>query len=112
MNNLNDPLTSESLPSLTDPNIARVSARTETNNLAGMIANSVRSGQKTVVLQSIGAGALNQAIKGIALARQFLKLDGFDLWIQPEFVDIGIGEEQRTAIRNHITARPLERMPF
>ncbi len=50
-------------------------------------------------LQVIGAGALNQAVKAIAIARGFVAPSGFDLIFVPAFVDIEIDGEERTALK-------------
>ena len=50
-------------------------------------------------MQTIGAGALNQAIKAIAIARGFLAPSGIDLVCIPSFVDIKVDDQERTAIK-------------
>ncbi len=76
----------------------KVSAKTNPNSLAGAIAGTIRKDGKAEV-QSIGAGALNQAIKAIAIARGFVAPAGIDLVCIPGFQDVKIGEEERTAIK-------------
>ena len=78
--------------------ILKVSAKTNPNSLAGAIAGTIRKDGKAEV-QSIGAGALNQAIKAIAIARGFVAPAGIDLVCIPGFQDVKIGEEERTAIK-------------
>ena len=56
-------------------------------------------------VQVIGAGALNQAIKAIAIARSFVSDDGIDPVCIPMFHDVDIGGESRTAIRLHVEHR-------
>ncbi|MBC7286597.1 MAG: stage V sporulation protein S, partial [Armatimonadetes bacterium] len=56
-------------------------------------------------LQTIGAGALNQAIKSIAIARGFLAPSGIDLICYPAFVDVEIDGQERTAIRLFVEPR-------
>ncbi len=67
----------------------RVSAKPNTNSVAGAIAGVIREDGKTEV-QTIGAGALNQAIKAIAITRGFVAPGGIDLICIPVFVDIEI----------------------
>lgn len=86
--------------------LLKVSARSNPNSVAGAIAGIVRE-QGSVAVQVIGAGALNQAVKAIAIARSFLKEDGFDPVCIPTFQDIDIGGESRTAIRLMIETRTL-----
>ncbi len=76
----------------------KVSSKSSPSSVAGAIAGMVKDGVP-VEIQSVGAGALNQAIKAIAIARSFLIQNGIDLTCTPSFADITIGEEQRTAIR-------------
>ena len=52
-----------------------------------------------VEVQVVGAGALNQAIKAVAIARGFVADSGLDLVCVPTFADIEIDGESRTAIR-------------
>jgi len=74
------------------------SAKSSPNALAGAIAGTIREeGQAEV--QVIGAGALNQAIKAIAIARGFVAPGGINLICIPAFVDIEINGELRTALR-------------
>jgi stage V sporulation protein S len=76
----------------------RVSSQSSPNSTAGAIANVVRE-QGYAELQVIGAGALNQAIKAIAIARTFLAPDDVDLVCVPTFTEVRINGELRTAIR-------------
>ena len=50
-------------------------------------------------MQAVGAGALNQAVKAIAIARGFVAPHGIDLVCVPAFTDIEIDGEERTAIK-------------
>ena len=59
----------------------------------------------TVEIQAIGAGALNQAIKAIAIARGFVAPSGKNLVCIPAFTDIVIDGEERTAIKLIVEAR-------
>ena len=76
----------------------RVSAKSKPNTVAGAIAGVIRE-QGNVELQTVGAGALNQAVKAIAIARGFLAPSGIDLVCVPSFSDIEIEGAERTAIR-------------
>ncbi len=82
----------------------KVSTRSNPNSVAGAMAGVVRS-QGAVEVQVVGAGALNQAIKAIAIARGYVSDSGVDLVCVPSFVDITISGERRTAIRLHIECR-------
>lgn len=76
----------------------RVSSTSKPNSVAGAIAGVVRE-RGGVEVQTIGAGALNQAIKAIAIARGFLAPSGVELVVIPSFSDITIDGAERTAIR-------------
>ena len=76
----------------------KVSSKSNPNSVAGAIANVIRE-KNSVEIQAIGAGALNQAIKGIAIARGFVAPSGKNLICIPAFTDIIIEGEERTAIK-------------
>ena len=76
----------------------RVSAKSKPNTVAGAIAGVIRE-HGNVEVQTVGAGALNQAVKAIAIARGFLAPSGVDLVCIPSFSDIEIDGAERTAIR-------------
>ena len=78
--------------------ILRVSSRSAPTAVAGALAGLVRSGGVAEV-QVVGAGALNQAIKALAIARTYVSPSGLDLHCRPTFADIEIDGERRTAIR-------------
>ncbi len=77
--------------------VLKVSARSQPSMLAGAIAGVLRSGD-IAQLQAIGAGAVNQAVKGIATARTYLEADDIDLMCIPAFTQVELEGEQRTAI--------------
>ena len=74
------------------------------NSVAGALANAFRSSGK-VEIQAVGAGALNQAVKAIAIARGFLAPSGKNIVCIPAFADISIEGEERTAIKLIIEAK-------
>lgn len=78
--------------------ILRVSAKSIPNSVAGAIAGVIRE-QGAVEVQAVGAGAANQAIKAVAIARGYLAPAGVDLICTPAFANITIDEEERTAIK-------------
>jgi stage V sporulation protein S len=78
--------------------ILKVSSDSRTSAVAGAIAGVVREHQKAEV-QAIGAGAVNQAVKAVAIARGFLQEDGIDIICIPEFTTVDISGKERTAIR-------------
>ena len=76
----------------------KVSTKSNPNSVAGALANVFREKGK-VEIQAVGAGALNQAIKAIAIARGFVAPSGKNLVCIPSFSDIQIDGETRTAIK-------------
>ncbi|MDF2532950.1 MAG: Stage sporulation protein [Clostridia bacterium] len=78
--------------------ILKVSAKSNPNSVAGALAGVIRE-KSGAEIQTIGAGALNQAIKAIAIARGFVAPSGIDLVCIPAFTDINIEGEERTAIK-------------
>ena len=76
----------------------KVSATSRTSAVAGAIAGVVREHHRAVV-QAIGAGAVNQAIKALILATGYLRDDGIHVTCVPEFADITIEDKVRTAIK-------------
>jgi len=78
--------------------VLKVSSRSNPNAVAGALAGVVRS-HGSVEVQVVGAGALNQAVKAVAIARGYLAVNEVDLVCVPSFADIDIEGERRTAIR-------------
>ena len=86
----------------------KVSARSSPNSVAGAMAGAVRQAG-AVRVQVVGAGALNQAVKAMAIARGFVQDVGYDLICSPSFADVTIDGEERTAIRLDIEGRLIVR---
>jgi stage V sporulation protein S len=78
--------------------VLKVSTRSRPSAVAGAIAGVIRDSGMAEV-QSIGAGATNQAIKAVAIARSYLSEEGVDIVCTPSFIDVAIDDEERTAIR-------------
>jgi stage V sporulation protein S len=84
--------------------VLKVSTRSRPSAVAGAIAGVIRESGAAEV-QSIGAGATNQAIKAVAIARSYLNEEGIDIVCVPSFIDVAIDDEERTAIRLLIERR-------
>lgn len=78
--------------------LLKVSSKSSPANVAGAIAGLIKDG-KEVEIQSVGAAAVNQAIKSVAISRGFLSPVGIEISVIPAFATISINEETRTAIR-------------
>ncbi len=86
--------------------ILRVSSTTKPNSIAGAIAGIIREDGR-VQIQTIGAAALNQTIKGIAIARGYIAPTGNEIVCVPFFKDIEVNGEIKTAIVLTVETRPL-----
>ena len=78
--------------------ILKVATKSNPNSVAGALAGVLRE-KGSAEIQAIGAGALNQAIKAVAIARGFVAPSGVDLICIPAFTDIEIDGEERTAMK-------------
>ncbi|MBA4420336.1 MAG: stage V sporulation protein S [Anaerolinea sp.] len=87
--------------------IIKVSANSRTASVAGAIAGVMRE-HKHAEVQAIGAGAVNQAVKALILAKGYLAADGMDIFCLPEFVDVEIDGKVRTAVKLIIDPFPAK----
>ena len=78
--------------------VIKVSGTSRTSAVAGAIAGVFRENKKAEI-QAIGAGAVNQAVKALVLARGYLAEDGYDVIFYVEFADVQIDDKVRTAIK-------------
>jgi len=85
-------------------NVIKVSAGSRTSSVAGAIAGMVREHRRAEV-QAIGAGAVNQAVKAVAIARGYLLEDGIDVVCLPEFTTVDIEGKERTAVKMVVEPR-------
>ena len=85
--------------------IIKVSANSRTASVAGAVAGVMREAGRAEV-QAIGAGAVNQAIKAIAIARGYLLEEDMDICCVPTFVEVAIDGHERTAVRLLVERRP------
>ncbi|MCC7355839.1 MAG: stage V sporulation protein S [Anaerolineae bacterium] len=83
--------------------IIKVSARSRSTAVAGAIAGVIRDTKRAEV-QAIGASAVNQAIKAVAIARGYLVQDGIDIICIPSFTEVDIEGQERTAVK--LTVEP------
>ena len=84
--------------------IIKVKGTSRTSAVAGAIAGVFRE-NKLAEVQAIGASAVNQAVKALALSRSYLAQDGIDVVFISEFVDVEIDEKIRTAIKFTVNER-------
>jgi stage V sporulation protein S len=86
------------------PQLLQVASSSTPSSVAGAIAGMIRE-KGFCELQAIGAGAVNQSVKAIAIARGYMAPSGMDLVCIPAFVDVKINAEDRTAIKFLIEPR-------
>lgn len=79
-------------------NMVKVSARSRTASVAGAIAGVIRERGRAEV-QAIGAGAVNQSVKAIAIATGYLAEEDVHVVCIPAFADVMIEGQERTAIK-------------
>ncbi len=86
--------------------LIKVSAQSRSTAVAGAIAGVMREHGHAEV-QAIGASAVNQAIKAVAIARGYLEEDEIDLAVVPSFTEVDIDGNERTAVRMSVYKRPI-----
>jgi stage V sporulation protein S len=92
------------LPPMDDePELIKVSARSRSTAVAGAIAGVIRQYHYAEV-QAIGAGAVNQAVKALAIARVYLQRDEMEISCVPFFTEVIIDNQERTALRFRVDA--------
>lgn len=91
-----------------EPEVLKVSAQSRPGAVAGAIAGTIRE-KGRVEVHAIGAGAVNQAVKAIAIASRYLATNGIEIVCIPSFTDIVINEEERTAVKLTVETRERRR---
>jgi stage V sporulation protein S len=84
--------------------VIKVSAKSRSTAVAGAIAGVIRE-RGTAEVQAIGAGAVNQAVKALAIARGYLERDSLDIVFLPYFTEVDIDGQERTAVRFQVESR-------
>lgn len=84
--------------------VIKVSANSRSTAVAGAIAGVIRD-QRHAEVQAIGASAVNQAVKAIAIASGYLELDGLRIVCLPSFTEVDIDGHERTAVRLSVEVR-------
>ncbi|HEY9058982.1 MULTISPECIES: stage V sporulation protein S [Pseudobacteroides] len=84
--------------------VLKVSANSQPKSVAGALAAALRD-RNCAEIQAVGAGAVNQAVKAIAITRGFVAPNGIDLVAVPAFSEVSIDGEERTAIKFLIQPR-------
>ncbi len=82
----------------------KVAAHSRVPAIAGAIAGTIRD-QGRAEVHAIGAGAVNQAVKAVAVARRFLESEGYDIILVPAFVNVEIADQTKSALQFVIESR-------
>lgn len=90
--------------------VIKVSTRSRATSVAGAIAWVIRE-RGTAQVQAIGAGAVNQAVKAIAIARGYLERDALDIKCMPRFTEVDIDGQERTAVRFSVESHEIDPPP-
>lgn len=77
----------------------KISTKSEAGKIAGAIAELIKENNKRIDLTAVGAGAINQAVKGIAIARGYVAPAGINLVCVPAFIEVQIENENRTGMK-------------
>jgi stage V sporulation protein S len=85
--------------------LIKVASASRSTAVAGAIAAIMREKENAEV-QAIGAGAVNQAVKALAIARQYLEGDGIDFFCVPQFIELEVNGNERTAVRFSLASCP------
>lgn len=85
--------------------VIKVSSRSRSTSVAGAIAAVIRE-HRLAEVQAIGAGAVNQAVKALAICRGYLEQDEIDIVCTPMFTEVIIDGQERTALRFRVEPRP------
>ena len=84
--------------------VLKVSTKSNPNSVAGALAAIIK--EKSIVeVQAVGAGAINQAVKAVAIARGFVAPAGVDLVCIPAFAEVQVEGEDRTGIKLIVESR-------
>jgi stage V sporulation protein S len=78
--------------------ILKVASNSNPNSVAGALTSAMKE-HVIAEIQAVGAGAVNQSIKAIAIARGFMMPIGYELSFVPAFVSLNLNGEDRTAIK-------------
>ena len=79
--------------------ILKVASRSDPNSVSGAIAGALEE-HGVVELHAIGAGAVNQTVKAIAIARRLVEKEGaLSIKVIPGFMELKIDGERKTGIR-------------
>lgn len=84
--------------------ILKISSKSSPNSIAGALAGLIKENGRAE-MQAIGAGAINQAVKAVAIARGFVAPSGVDLICTPAFTEVTIDNEEKTGIKFSVESR-------
>lgn len=83
---------------ITSETVLKVAANSDVNKVAGALANMIRD-HNTGSIRAIGMNAVNQMLKSVAVAENYLKQSGFQVSFNTAFEDVTINGQSVTSIR-------------
>lgn len=87
----------------TEEDVIRVGSSTPPHDLAAAIAHACYDGRPPT-LRAIGAGAVNQAIKACAVARQYVAPRALDLTVRPGFATVSMPSKTEPGEMDDVSA--------
>lgn len=84
----------------------KVASGSDPKSVAGAIANNIRE-KKQIEIIAMGPAAVNQTMKSIAIAREYLSNESTDILCRPEFMHIELDGQQKSAIKFTLVTMPL-----
>lgn len=84
----------------------KVASGSDPKSVAGAIANNIRE-RKQIEIVAMGPAAVNQTMKSIAIAREYLYDEKTDVLCRPEFMHIDLDGQQKSAIKFTLVTMPL-----
>ena len=90
--------------------LIKVGSNSRTAAVAGAIAGIIREDQR-VEAQAVGAAAVNQVVKALILANEYLRGDGMQVVCLPVYVNISAEGRARTAVKFLIESRAIQDYP-
>ncbi|OIN95614.1 hypothetical protein AUJ66_08815 [Candidatus Desantisbacteria bacterium CG1_02_38_46] len=84
--------------------ILKVASKSEAKSVANALLAIFQKGEQEIEMHMIGAGAVNESVKAVIIARGALVTQGRDIKITPSFMDIEIDGVKKTGIRMKVSA--------
>jgi len=83
----------------------KVAATSDPKIVAGAIVHNIRE-QKEIEIVAMGPKSVNNAVKAIAISREYISPEGVEITCRPEFTHIDIEGEEKSAVRLVLITSP------